>query len=186
MSVPAVAQRSLAMSPIVALAVVAAIFALSIGTICLALTDLQQRRRDLADSEVLLSQLKLRRTPQVASGTARSGSPFLEGPTVTVAGASLLQRVAGAIAQAGGTMQSSQVDVGGQGRDGVVGLLVSCEVEQQSMQKLLYDLEAGMPFLYVDQLDIQMPQSATTGETPASAGRLKVIMGVSGRWLQKQ
>jgi len=46
-------------------------------------------------------------------------------------GASLLQRVAAAVGNAGGTIQSSQVDVtGGQAKDGVVGLVVSCEMEQ--------------------------------------------------------
>jgi hypothetical protein len=74
-----------------------------------------------------------------------SGTPFLEGPTVTVAGVTLLQRVASAVGNVGGTIQSSQVDVlGTQARDGLVGLVVSCEMEQSALQKLLYDLEAGM------------------------------------------
>lgn len=42
---------------------------------------------------------------------------------------------------------------GAQTRDGFVGLVVSCELEQPALQKLLYDLEAGMPFLFIDQLE---------------------------------
>lgn len=186
MSAQAAIAGSGSRSPLVAIVVFVLLFALSLGSIGLNLMDLRQRRRDLADAEQLLVQLKARRGPAGAAGATRVGSPFLEGPTVTVAGASLLQRVAGAIAQAGGTMQSSQVDVGGQGRDGVVALLVNGEIEQQALQKLLYDLEGGMPFLYVDQLDIQMPQGNAAGEAPAAVGRLKVMIGISGRWLQKQ
>jgi general secretion pathway protein M len=105
----------------------------------------------------------------------------LEGPTVTVAGATLLQRVAAAIGNVGGTIQSSQVDVlGTQAKDGFVGLVVSCEMEQVALQKLLYDLEAGMPFLFVDQLDVQIPQ--TTAADDSGGGKIRVVLGVSGQW----
>jgi general secretion pathway protein M len=109
------------------------------------------------------------------------GTPFLEGPTVTVAGATLLQRVAVAVSSVGGTIQSSQVDIlGTQAKDGFVGLLVSCEMEQPALQKLLYDLEVGMPFLFVDQLDVQVPQ--TTAANEGVAGKIRVVLGVSGQW----
>src|ERR1700692_1417509 len=107
--------------------------------------------------------------------------PRLEGPPVPVAGAPLLQRVASAVGKVGGTIQSSQVDVlGSQARDGLVGLVVSCEMEQPALQKLLYDLEAGMPFLFVDQLDVQVPQTTAANET--GSGRIRVVLGVSGQW----
>ena len=48
-----------------------------------------------------------------------TGSPFLEGQTLTVAGAALLQRVADAVTKVGGNVLSSQVDVQGvQAKDG--------------------------------------------------------------------
>jgi general secretion pathway protein M len=65
-------------------------------------------------------------------------------------------------------------------KDGFVGLVVSCELEQHALQKVLYDLEAGMPFLFIDQLDVQVPQATTLNE--ASTGRVRVILGVSGQW----
>jgi general secretion pathway protein M len=131
----------------------------------------------------MLEQLQGRRARAGASPLAAEhpGIPFLEGPTVTVAGANLLQRVAAAVGQVGGTVQSSQVDLlGTQAKDGFIGLLVSCEMEQPALQKLLYDLEAGMPFLFVDQLDIQVPQ--TTALNEGSGGKIRVVLGVSGQW----
>ncbi len=100
---------------------------------------------------------------------------------MTVAGATLLQRVATAVGNVGGTIQSSQVDVlGTQAKDGFVGLVVSCEMEQPRLQKLLYDLEVGMPFLFVDQLDVQVPQATALAE--GGTGRIRVVLGISGQW----
>ena len=50
------------------------------------------------------------------------------------------------------------------------------EIEQASLQPLLYDIEAGMPFLFVEQLVVQAPQGAS------DHGKLKVTMSVSGKW----
>ena len=100
---------------------------------------------------------------------------------MTVAGATRLQRVEAAVGNVGGTVQSSQVDVSGiEAKDGLVGLVVSCEMEQPALQKLLYDIEAGMPFLFVDQLDVQVPQTTATNES--ASGRIRVVLGVCGQW----
>jgi len=37
-----------------------------------------------------------------------------------------------------------------------------------------------MPFLFVDQLDVQVPQTTATNED--GAGRIRVVLGVSGQW----
>jgi general secretion pathway protein M len=53
-------------------------------------------------------------------------------------------------------------------------------MEQPALQKLLYDLEVGMPFLFVDQLDVQVPQTTAANET--AVGKIRVVLGVSGQW----
>lgn len=150
----------------------------------LSIADVIAHRQALAQTSDLLDQLRGRKGAAKNAAAALAehpGTPFLEGPTVTVAGANLLQRVAAAVGNVGGSVQSSQVDVtGAQLKDGFVGLVVSCELEQPALQKVLYDLEAGMPFLFVDQLDVQVPQTTALGE--ASTGRVRVILGVSGQW----
>jgi hypothetical protein len=67
---------------------------------------------------------------------------------------------------------------GTEARRNFVNLVASCEVDQPALQQLLYDLEAGMPFLFIDQLVVQSPQAVGGSE----AGRLRVLLGVSGRW----
>jgi general secretion pathway protein M len=176
--------RTLTRSPLIAVV----LYLVTIGGLLaiagIAVTNILDHQRALAQTSDLLDQLQGRK----ARGSGISplaaehpGTPFLEGPTVTVAGATLLQRVATAVNNVGGTIQSSQVDVlGTQAKDGFVGLVVSCEMEQPALQKVLYDLEVGMPFLFVDQLDVQVPQ--TTAINEAGTGRIRVVLGVSGQW----
>ena len=98
---------------------------------------------------------------------------------MTVAGAALLQRVAGAVTRVGGNVLSSQVDVQGtQSKEGYVSLVASCQVDLAALQQLLYDLEAGMPFLFIDQLVAQAPLPTTETGT----GRMRVTLAVSGQW----
>ena len=105
------------------------------------------------------------------------GSPFLQGATVTVASAALLQRVTSAISNAGGNVVSSEVEPqDSHSTDGLVRITATCEIEQGALQQLLYDIEAGMPFLFVDQFVTQAPSSSSEG------GRMHVMLAVSGMW----
>ena len=148
------------------------------------LADILEKRRSVEAASDLLAQLEGRRpsafaAPGAPAGPVPSGSPFLEGQTLTVAGAALLQRVADAVTKVGGSVLSSQVDVQGVlAKDGYVSLLASCELEQPALQRLLYDLEAGMPFLFIEQMVAQAPQ---TGQA-ATGGRMRLLLAVSGRW----
>jgi general secretion pathway protein M len=182
MSASTTVTRALTQSPLVAVTLYLAVVGGLVATAGFAIADIVSHQRALAQTSDLLDQLQGRRSrsgPALAAG--RSGTPFLEGPTVTVAGAALLQRVAAAVSNAGGTIQSSQVDVSGtQAKEGLVGLVVSCEMDQPALQKVLYDLEAGMPFLFVDQLDVQVPQATTTNES--GTGKIRVVLGVTGQW----
>jgi general secretion pathway protein M len=106
-----------------------------------------------------------------------AGSPVLEGKTATVASAALLQRIIDTITRAGGTVISSEIErQGAQSKDGYVTASATCELEQAALQKVLYEIEAGMPFLFVDRLVAQAPTP------PAENKRLHVVLAVSGLW----
>jgi general secretion pathway protein M len=151
----------------------------------LALASLAGDYADYASAGDLLARLEGRKPSTGASGVGSSvpGSPFVEGPTVTIAGAALQQRVVEAVGKAGGSVLSSQIELQGpEAKHGYVGLSVSCEVDQDGLQHLLYDLETGMPFLFIDQLVVQVPQS--TGAIGAETGpaRMRLQVDVSGQW----
>ncbi|HET7886502.1 MAG TPA: type II secretion system protein GspM [Bradyrhizobium sp.] len=180
MNLVATLRKFMVSSPIVAGAVYAGLVIVLLVLAATSLIDLFNQRAAVAASAAMLEQLEGRK-PHMADkrfgeSGAPSGSAFLEGATVTVAGAALLQRVAAAVTKAGGNVLSSQLDVQGgpNAKAGFVSMVANCELEQAALQALLYDLEAGMPFLFVDQLDIQV---ATAGES-----KLRFLLGVSGQW----
>jgi general secretion pathway protein M len=175
-------DRYLARSPFAAVLLYVAAVAAFAWIIVVAVSDIFERQRTVDAASDMLARLE-GRTPRAAgdrggSATgAPTGSPFLEGQTITVAGAALLQRVATAVNGVGGSVLSSQVELqGAQSKDGYVSLIASCEMEHSALQALLYDIEAGMPFLFVDQLVAQAPVAAAEG------GRTRVLLSVSGLW----
>jgi general secretion pathway protein M len=146
-------------------------------------TDLLSQRAGVLNLRAMLEQFEGRKPAagrgQGAGVAAPAGSPFLEGATVTVAGAALLQHVTAAVTKLGGNVLSSQIDLQGtQAKTGFLTIIASCDIDQPGLQQLLYDLEAGQPFLFVDQLSVQAPATLpSSGE-----GRLRVLISVSGQW----
>ena len=177
-------NRYLARYPIAAVAIYAGVVFMLLFAAWVGVADIMERRAAVAGATELLARLEGRNAPSAAdvdplSGPAPSGSPFLEGQTVTVAGAALLQRVATAVTKFGGNVLSSQVELeGAEAKNGYISLIASCEIEQPALQQLLYDLEAGMPFLFVDQLVAQAPLPTTAGK----GERMRVLLAVSGLW----
>ena len=172
-------RKSLVSSPIVAGAAYAGLVAMLLAIAASSLIDLFNQRASVVAAAAMLEQLEGRKPLSADQRSGESGAPsgsvFLEGATVTVAGAALLQRVAAAVTKAGGNVLSSQLDIQGpNAKAGFVSMVANCELEQSALQSLLYDLEAGMPFLFIDQLDIQVATS--------SDGKLRFLLGVSGQW----
>lgn len=175
--------RNFLSQPLAAAACFAAVLVLLLFMIVSSLSDLLSQRAEVTAAAAMLEQFEGHR-PTAAAGdaggaAAPSGSPFLEGATVTVAGAALLQRVTAAVAKLGGSVLSSQVDLQGtESKAGFLSVVASCEIDQPGLQQLLYDVEAGMPFLFVDQLVVQASSSFGT----STDGKLRVLLTVSGQW----
>jgi general secretion pathway protein M len=157
--------------------VVIALLAISL----LLVADLRDKAADIAAAQKRLDQMSERSRPSLSASidSSVSGSPFLDGQTITIAGAALQQRVEAAVAKAGGALMSSQVELDGpDAKNGFVGLTASMEVSQPAVQTILYDIEAGMPYLFVDKLSIQSPE--VFGEP--ESGRMRMTIGVAGQW----
>jgi general secretion pathway protein M len=178
---PGFVDRLLARAPWTALVGYIALVACLALVSWTALDSLRERFAARDSAQALLDELEGRTRPGARTPVAQPGmpgSPFLEGQTVTVAGAALQQRIGNAVKTVGGNVLSSQVDLQGtDSKKGFVSITASCEVDQPALQQLLYDLEAGMPFLYVDQLTVQAPQ-----QTGADNARMRVLLGISGQW----
>ncbi|MFG1286881.1 type II secretion system protein GspM [Xanthobacter versatilis] len=152
-----------------------------------AVGDLMDKRAAVAEASDALDRLQGRKPPRAGDPAEPwAGAPVLEGPTVTVAGAALMQRIAAAVECAGGRITSSRPELQGTPYGpGFVAVAASLDIGEDALQKLLYDIEAGQPFLFVDQLAIQ-------SEAPASGARaadgdsqpmaLKVTFTAYGQW----
>jgi general secretion pathway protein M len=181
MNLTAALRKSFTSSPIVAAVAYAGLVIVLLVMVVSSVVDMLGQRAAVASSAAMLEQLEGRKAVAPGGRSTEAGMPsgsaFLEGATVTVAGAALLQRVAGAVTKLGGNVLSSQLDVQGtHSKAGFVSMVASCELDQPALQSLIYDLEAGMPFLFIDQLAVQAP-TTSSGE-----GKLRILLAVSGQW----
>jgi general secretion pathway protein M len=175
--------RRLLTTPLPAAALYLGAMILLLFVIGSSLTEVLSQRADVAASAAMLEQLEGRGRGaaggQVPGIAGPSGSPFLEGATVTVAGAALLQHVTAAVTKVGGNVLSSQVDLQGtQSKSGFLTIIASFDLDQPGLQQLLYDVESGMPFLFVDQLAVQTPATFAA----SGGGKLRILLAVSGQW----
>jgi general secretion pathway protein M len=183
MNLVATLRKTFVTSPLLAAVAYGGLVFALLFTVTTSIADIFSQRAEVAASASMLEQLEGRglataRGPAVEVSMP-SGSAFLEGATVTIAGAALIQRVAGAVTKVGGSVLSTQLELKGtQSRAGFLSILASCEIEQVGLQQLLYDLEAGMPFLFIDQLVVQAPSTLSSSET----GKLRILLAVSGQW----
>ncbi len=180
MSILSTLRKAIVSSPLLAATAYVGLVVLLLFAVTTSIVDVIDQHGEVAASATMLEQLQGRRTAANAGEAAMpSGSAYLEGATVTVAGAALLQQVASAVVKFGGNVLSTQLDVQStSGKPGFLSMIASCEIEQPQLQQLLYDLEAGMPFLFVDQLVVQTPTTASGSES----GKLRVLLAVSGQW----
>jgi general secretion pathway protein M len=183
MNSAATLRKSFAASPMLAAATYAGLVVALLFMVISSIGEMLNQRAEVASSAAMLEQLEGRRPAsargQLADLSMPSGSAFLEGATVTIAGAALIQRVAGAVTKFGGNVLSTQVELKGtQSKAGFISVLASCEIDQVGLQQLLYDIEAGMPFLFIDQLEIQAPSTVSS----SGIGKLRILLAVSGQW----
>jgi len=90
MSIRGVIERLLNYSPLVAATIYGAVVLALLTTTWLALAGIYSGESALAETSSLLERLQGRKAAPLADGGTMTGSPFLEGPSVTVAGAALL------------------------------------------------------------------------------------------------
>jgi hypothetical protein len=114
-----------------------------------------------------------------AEGTD-AASVFLPGETPAIAGAALQRTIADTISAAGGRLieiEFARVEAS-EDDPGRVDLRVSFESDIVSLQRILLDLESGLPVLLVRSVDVQSATEATEEMSPP----LRVAMLVGGYW----
>jgi general secretion pathway protein M len=152
-----------------------AVVALALGAAASTVLSLQDARANVAllSDEVEALRVREQKLAPLA-GRDRHASPFFEAKTITLAGAALQQRLEAAVASARGRLLSSKVEVGPRGDERRVALAAELTIAEPDMQALLYDLETGRPYLFVDAIEARAPETG--------GGALRVSLTVSGQW----
>jgi hypothetical protein len=115
---------------------------------------------------------------RVTSGVARlDGREFLPASSAAIARAELLKQVSGQISAAGGRVISSSIDQDAGAKDtSAVKVRSEFSIGNPELQRLLYNIESAVPFLFIDRIVIR---SATDASAPFL---LNVDMTVTGLW----
>jgi len=100
---------------------------------------------------------------------------YFSAESPSLANAKLLQDLKSSIVNAQGDIRSTEIN--DRPRPGEVKATAKFEISEQNLQKVLYDLEAGAPFLFIDNLAI----SASSSEGRPS-NHLIATISVSALW----
>lgn len=108
-----------------------------------------------------------------------AGNPYLPGETPAIAGATLQRIVADTVAGAGGRLAESEImPASAEADPGRVNLRVAFEADIIGLQRVLFELETGVPILMLDSISVL--SAKTTGQGNSQGPMLRVVMRVGG------
>jgi general secretion pathway protein M len=158
---------------------IAAFVAFAFGGAVSAALSLREAKAHVAELDAQVQALEARERRLAPPGERdKSASPFFEAKTITLAGAALQQRLEAAVASAKGRLVSTKVEVAPRGDERQVSLAAELTIAEPDMQALLYDLETGRPYLFVDSFEARAPEATSE----PGAGGMRVSLTVSGQW----
>ena len=137
-----------------------------------------------ARSEVLSqleAHLKARNDARPKSGAVAPAGAFLTAQTQGLAGAQLEAYLQQTAAAQRATVISSGVDpTRHDDRPDSIRLQVTLEMNLKALQAMLYQLESGTPYVFVDSLTVQIP--GTGAQRAVEDPLLRVTLGLRAIW----
>jgi hypothetical protein len=173
---------------IAALAAVGLLIVVPVLWIVWSLFAIAAAREATQTQRVILAQLKERlQTAQAgegALGLTNAELVYLPGETSAIAGAALQRIVGNAVDAAGGRIIESELAQAPADEADRVDIRVSFDAETLSLQRILFQLETGLPVLILRTLDVQSVDPGENGEN--NNPQLRVTMLVGGYWEARQ
>lgn len=110
-----------------------------------------------------------------------TGAGYLEGQNETLIAAALQDRIKSAVAATGGRLNSTQV-IASTDHDKTHRVAVRGQMQMSlaSLQRVLYTIESGTPYLFIDNLDVRPMVGARGPDTPDADALLEVHFDVYG------
>jgi general secretion pathway protein M len=126
-----------------------------------------------------------RRGGSEEGGAGAAQFAVISAPTETVAASTLQQYLLDRLEQAGGTVQRVQAETGRDAKAGGVRRVTAeivFDASSDALQHLLFDLETGTPFVFVDTLSAQPASASGTAKIGISPEVLRSSLAVSSYW----
>jgi general secretion pathway protein M len=153
------------------------------------LADYADSRHEVADSRAALAHYQeigrdipdLKQQLDALHRQGATGAGYLDGRNETLVAAALQERLKGAVVQTGGRLTSTQVLAStekGQTRRVVVRGQMQMSIA--ALQRVLYTLESGSPYLFIDNLDVRPILGSRAPGTADSDALLDVHFDVYG------
>jgi hypothetical protein len=120
--------------------------------------DAKNLEADAITSELEVLQKRLQTPSRAVARSSGAENAFLEGASLALAANSLQQRIARLIEASGGTPQSIGIDPPDADDDAAgrrVVVQASFEIDNDGLQKFIYQLESQRPVVLVDTLDVR-------------------------------
>lgn len=175
-------------APTAALCLYALLLLAGLATIVSMLDELQARRATVSAASDQAAQLTARgmTTTQLEAlpSDIAPGAAYLGDEKLSVASADLQRRVTTAVAKAGGAVLSSQVEKQ-EPKGPVTGveLTVECDIDQNGLQRLLYELESTAPFLFVEAMNVRARNDSRDGDVEQ---RLRASLRLAANWRNQE
>jgi general secretion pathway protein M len=144
--------------------------------------------RELAERQDALARLEaragVRADPRGPSKPAAApAEAFLDAPTLGLAGADLQAYVARLADQHAALVSFGQQASAGEDSLNTVRIEASLDIKLPALQVLLYQLEAGTPYVFVESMTVRLTNTAPSGG--AENQTLRVTLGLAAFWRRR-
>jgi general secretion pathway protein M len=158
------------------------------AAVALTLSIRADAAQELADRQDALARLEARAGPRADQGApskpaAAPVEAFLDAPTLGLAGADLQAYVARLADRHAALVSFGQQASAGEDALNIVRIEASLDIKLPALQVLLYQLESGTPYVFVESMTVHSTNTAPSGD--AENQTLRVTLGLSAFWRRR-
>ena len=184
LAVRAVAAIKLDREQMLSIGALAALLVVCLGLMGLSLQMRMSAAQEVAERHDLLSRLearaKARREARARSGAAAPAAAFLDAPTQGLAVAQLQAHLVQMADTHHAVLVSSGIEPTKREDPDSIRLQATLEMSLPAVQAFLYQLESGTPYVFVDQLTLQLAGAAS--QRAVEDPLLRVTLGLRAIW----
>jgi general secretion pathway protein M len=181
-------MRTLGREQMIAIAALGLLLIACVSSVAVSLAFRAEAGDELSDRQDVLSRLEARaRLKTEPHGQVRGGvapaAAFLDAPTPGLAGAELQAYIARLADRHAALVSFGTQAAAGEDAGGAVRVDASLDISLGALQVLLYQLESGTPYVFVDTMTVRAtagPTSGVSGDAP-----LRVTLGLCALWRRR-